>query len=150
MQIVDDEQDRFVERAGPGDDPIHDSVAVEARRRADVLDRAPAARRTPQRVDGGKPEPLGVALVAVHRHPGGPLAEARRLDPRSKEDRLACTGGRRDERDSAGVSGPQPLEEGRPCDDRGPTNGGPLGGSHEHIVACGGHQRTITDAHACR
>ncbi len=136
MQIVDDEQEGFVERSRSVDDSRLDRIAIEARRGSEIVDRPLHAGRSPQRLHDGEPEPLLVALVALDGDPGSPLAQARSLDPGSEEDGLAAPGRCGDERDAARVPGRKSLEEGRPRDERGWANGDrPFRGSHGPIVS---------------
>ena len=136
MQIVDDEQEGFVERSGAVDDSLHDANTVEAGGWSEIVDRAPHAGGSPQRLHDSEPEPLLIALVALDGDPCRPLAHARSLDPGSKEDALAAAGRCGYERDAAVIPGRKPPEERWPRYERGPANEcRALGGSHGDIVS---------------
>ena len=81
VQVVEHEHDGLIESLELRDEPPHQPVAVELRRRRELLHEPVAADRRTQLLDDRQPEVLGVAFVALHRHPGRAYAEARFADP---------------------------------------------------------------------
>ena len=121
VQVVDHEHDRLVQRAELGDQALDDRVAVELRRRRELLDEPVRAGGGAQLLDHREPEPLRVALAALDRHPGDAIAEAGVVDPRPKQDGLAAPGRRRDQRHATRHAGREPLEQRSPRDQRAPV-----------------------------
>jgi hypothetical protein len=52
----------------------------------------------PDRAEQGKPELLGVVLVALHLHDSEPVRLTRAVGPRAQQRRLPAAGRRRDDR----------------------------------------------------
>ena len=140
MHVVDHEHDGLVERLELRDQAPYQPVAVEFRRRLELLNESISADRGAQPVDDRQPESLGVAFMALHQHPGRPFAEPGFIDPRAKQHGLAAAGRRRHERDASGDSGRQALVQRSSCDDaRSADADGLLGNPHAVIVARGWH-----------
>ena len=140
VQIVDHEHDGLIERLELRDEAPHEPVAVELRRRRELLHEAVPADRGAQPLDDRQPEALGVAFVALDQHPGCSCAEPRFIDPRAKQHGLPAAGRRRDERYASGSSGRQARVQRSSCDDaRSADADRLLGSTHAVIVARGWH-----------
>ena len=137
VQIVDDEHDGLVERlelrdrgAAPTRSPSN------VRRWRELLHEPVAADRGAQPLDDRQPEALGVAFVALDRHPGRSCAEPRLVDPRAEQHGLPAAGRRRDERHPRGHSGRQARVQRFSCHDASSTDGDRLlGTAHAVMVA---------------
>ena len=71
VQIVDDEHHRLLQQGEVGQQPLDHRLAAEARRRGHPLHELVASDgRAP--VDHRQPEPLGITLAALDRHPRDP------------------------------------------------------------------------------
>jgi hypothetical protein len=88
VQIVDHQHDRLVERVKVGQQPLDDGPAVKGRRADNPLHQLVLADGTGELIDDRQPEPLRVALAAVHRDPSDPIDQAFGLDPGPQEDCL--------------------------------------------------------------
>ena len=111
MQVIDHQQDRRLERAELLDQPLDERVPVEGRCGLDLLDEV--AERGAELGNDRQPEALRVPLVPLDGHPRDRVAQARVFDPRTKQDRLAAPGRRREQRHATtAVSGKQPEQLG--------------------------------------
>ena len=70
LQVVEDEQHRFFQRAELGDQAFDHGFAVELRRRRQLLDERIGADGAAQLLDHREPEPLGISLTAFDGDPG--------------------------------------------------------------------------------
>ena len=80
VQVVDDEHDGRIERAGAGHDPLDDLGPVQARGRDHVVERAVDVR-VPQRPDERQQEAPAVAFLALDRDPRRPIGDPGRREP---------------------------------------------------------------------
>ena len=70
LQVVEDEQHRFFQRAELRDETLDHGFAVELRRRRQLLDERIGADGGAQLLDHREPEPLGISLTAFDGDPG--------------------------------------------------------------------------------
>ena len=146
VQVVDHEHDRLIERLELRDQAPHQPFAVELRRRRELLHEPVPADRGTQLLDDRQPEALGVAFVALHRHPGRSCAEPRFIDPRAKQHGLPAAGRRRDERHARGDPGGQALVQRSSCHDASGADGDRLlRSAHAVIVARGRHGSNVRE-----
>ena len=122
LQVVEDEQHRFFQRAELGDEAFDHGFAVELRRRRQLLDERIGADGGAQLLDHREPEPLGISLTAFDGDPGDVVGQSRLIDPGAKEHGLAAAGRRRDERDSRRAARRETFKQPPPGDQRGPVS----------------------------
>jgi hypothetical protein len=136
MQIVDHEHDGFVERFEVRDEAPHEPVAVELRRRRDLLHDALLADRGAQLLDDRHRSVASRSWRSTST--GRSCAETRFIDPRAKQHGLPGAGRGRDERYAGGDSGRQALVQRSSCDDASSADAdGLLRSTHAVIVARG-------------
>jgi hypothetical protein len=126
LQVVDHEHDLLVQGAELCQQAFDHCGAVERRRRRKRLHERIRADGCPQLLDHRQPEALRVQLAALLRHPRGPIADTRLIEPRTEHDGLPAAGRRRDKRHAAPSTGREPLEQGFP-------------GDHRRRPSCGSH-----------
>ena len=110
MEVVDDQDERLVERAQVRQQTVDDGVAAERRRGADPLDEPFPADRSGHRIDHRQPEVLRVLFAALDRDPRDPVGKA--FGPRSQEDRLPAARRRAHEQHARWSAGGQRTEQG--------------------------------------
>ncbi len=84
--------------------PLDHRRCVEVRRRCWQFGAAVCTGGMTDRVEQGKPELLGVVLVASHLHEGEPVRLARTAGPGAQQAGLAATGRNRDDRQLTAAS----------------------------------------------
>jgi hypothetical protein len=94
VHIVDDQPDPVPEPAEIGEQPLDGRPAVQIGSRGQRPDQLRSGGRVPQCAEHRQPEPLRVALLALHRDPRDPLRQARRGDPGPQQQRLPAAGRR--------------------------------------------------------
>ena len=110
MEVVDDQDERLVERAQVGQQALDDGIAAERRGGAHAFDEPLSADRIGHRIDHRQPEVLRVLFVALDRDPRDAAAKA--FGPGSQEDRLPAAGRRADEQHAPWTAGGQRTEQG--------------------------------------
>ncbi len=98
VQIIDDEERTLALLRELGQDPLADSCLVEVRRRRPLLPVTRCAGCLSEGGKHGKPELLGVLLVALHLDDCHPVAPAGAVCPRPQQRGLPAAGRGRDQR----------------------------------------------------
>ena len=88
-------QNPVLEPAQIGQQPLDDRPAIQTGSRRQRPHQLRPGRRVPQRAEHRQPEPLRVALLALHRYPRRPLRQAALADPRAQQKRLPASRRRR-------------------------------------------------------
>jgi len=78
--------------------PVDRRPPIEVRRRCRRFCATARGRSVTRHVEQGKPELLGVVLVALHPHDGEPVRLTRTACPRAQQRRLPAPGRSRDDR----------------------------------------------------
>jgi len=99
VQIFDDQHDVATGVGELREHPVGDRPGIEFRCRDWRLRVAGRAAQTPDRVEQGKAEVLGVLLVALHLDYGELVRPIRPVRPRAQQRRLPAAGRSRDDRD---------------------------------------------------
>jgi hypothetical protein len=95
VHVIDHQPEPVVERAEILQQPLDNRPAVQIRCRRQLPHQRRPGRGVPQRVGHRDPEPLRIVLLALDRHPGGALRQARLPDPGPQQERLPTAGRRR-------------------------------------------------------
>ena len=98
VEVVDDHHEGAVMVGELRQHPVDHRPPVELRRRCWRFRLAGCAGGMTDRVEQGKPELLGVVLVALHLQHGEPMRLTRTVGPRAQQRRLPAAGGSRDDR----------------------------------------------------
>ena len=76
VQVVDHQHNRLLQRLELGTQTLDHRGSFELGRRREPLHESLGADRGAQLLDQRKPETLRILLAPLHRHPGGPIAQA--------------------------------------------------------------------------
>jgi hypothetical protein len=105
VQVVDHQHDRLLQRLELGPQTLDHRCSFELGLRREPLHESLGADRGAQLLDQRKPEALRVLLVAIHQHPGGPIAQTGLVEPRAQQDGLPAPRRCGDERHGTGALG---------------------------------------------
>jgi hypothetical protein len=98
MHVIDDQRDVAAGTSEVGQHPVDHRPLVELRCRGRQFRLAGGSGGMTDRAEQGKPELLGVLLVALHLQDGEPVPLTRTAGPGPQQRRLPAAGRRRDDR----------------------------------------------------